>query len=57
MLFLIASTKNACIAKMWEQIGEGGCWNPRFTRQIHDWELDEVEAFSSNCRRSQFVVV
>lgn len=45
MLLSIASSKHAWVAEMWEQTGEGRCWNPRFTRQIHDWELDEVETF------------
>ena len=24
---------------------EGSVWNPRFSRQIHEWELHGVEAF------------
>ncbi|RVW95672.1 hypothetical protein CK203_031579 [Vitis vinifera] len=51
MLLSIASSKHAWVAEMWEQTGEGRCWNPRFARQIHDWELDEVETFFRKLQR------
>lgn len=43
-LFLLAIAKYAWIVKVWEQNEEGGCWNPNFIRQIHDWGLEEMQA-------------
>ena len=40
-LFSIASSKDARVADSWD----GGSWNPRFIRQLNDWELEEVEIF------------
>ncbi|RVW13332.1 Protein-tyrosine-phosphatase IBR5 [Vitis vinifera] len=34
--------KDVWLVEMWEQIGKD---NHRFTRQIHDWELEKVKAF------------
>lgn len=45
MLLSVASIKDAWVAEMWEQIEEGGCWSMRFVKQIHDWELGNLEAF------------
>ena len=42
-LFSIATDKKAWVDQMWEQVGEAGCWNLIFTRQINNWELGEVE--------------
>ena len=42
---MLAIAKDTWVAKVWNQDGERGCWNPRFSRQLHDWELEEVEAF------------
>ena len=36
-LFLIASSKDAWVAEVWEE----GSWNPRFTRWFYDWKLRE----------------
>lgn len=41
-LFSIADFKDVWLVEMWEQIGKD---NHRFTRQIHDWELEKVKAF------------
>ena len=40
-LYSIASSKDAWVSDLWE---DGG-WSPRFTGQLHDWELEEVQAF------------
>ena len=40
-LYSIASSKDAWMSDLWE---DGG-WSLRFTRQLHDWELEEVQAF------------
>ena len=40
-LYSIASSKGAWVSDLWE---DGG-WSSRFTRQLHDWELEEVQAF------------
>ena len=40
-LFSIASSKDARVADAWD----GGSWNPRFIRQLSDWELEEVDIF------------
>ena len=40
-LFSIASSKDARVADAWD----GGSWNPRFIRQLNDWELEEVDIF------------
>ena len=42
-LFSISIDREAWVNQMWEQVREGGCWNPLFTRQINDWKLGEVE--------------
>ncbi|RVW55322.1 hypothetical protein CK203_089055 [Vitis vinifera] len=36
-----ASSKDARVADAWD----GGSWNPRFIRQLNDWELEEVDIF------------
>lgn len=29
---------------MWNQsLGSSGCWTPRFSRNLNDWEIDIVE--------------
>ena len=40
-LLSIASSKDALVANAWD----GGRWNPRFIRQLNDWELEEVDNF------------
>ena len=35
-LFSIANDKEAWVDQMWDQVREGGCWNPVFTRQVND---------------------
>ena len=37
-LYSIAFSKDAWVSDLWE---DGG-WSPRFTRQLHDWELEKV---------------
>lgn len=43
-LFRMVVEKNAWIVELWEQVEEGGLWNPRFHSQLHDWEF-EVDIF------------
>ena len=40
-LFSIASSKDVRVADDWD----GDSWNPRFVRQLNDWELEEVDIF------------
>ena len=40
-LFSIASSKNAWMVDVWDN----GNRDPRFGRQLHDWELEEVKVF------------
>ena len=40
-LFSITSFKNAQVVDVWD----GGSWNPRFIRQLNDWELKKVNNF------------
>ena len=40
-LYSIASSKDVWVNDLWD---DGG-WGPRFTRQLHDWELEKVQAF------------
>ena len=40
-LFSIASSKDAWVVDVWD----GGSWNPRFFKQLNDWELKEVHNF------------
>lgn len=44
-LFTIVIVKDVWVAKVWESDGEGDFWNPKFTRQINDWELTRMETF------------
>ena len=43
-LFIIATSKDACVCDAWEQADLGGCWNPHFVKNFQDWELGCVEA-------------
>ena len=43
VMFFILTTKEDWVAEVWEQEGEKKCWNSHFSRQFHDWELEEVE--------------
>ena len=40
-LYFIASSKDAWVIDAWDD----GSWGPRFIRQLHDWELEEVGVF------------
>ena len=40
-LFVIPSFKDAWVVDIWED----GSWNPRFFRQLNDWELEEADNF------------
>ena len=44
-LYSIANSKGAKVAEVWDSMGEGGGWNPRFGRGFNDWELDMVQDF------------
>ena len=38
-LFSKASSKDPWVVDIWD----GGSWNPRFFRQLNDWELEEID--------------
>ena len=44
-LYSIANSKGAKVAEVWDSLGEGGGWNPRFGRGFNDWELDTIQGF------------
>ena len=46
-LFAFSDSKGAWVADLWEHRGEGGNWNFRFVRNVHDWELGAMERFLS----------
>ncbi|RVW78879.1 hypothetical protein CK203_043127 [Vitis vinifera] len=52
VMFFILTTKEDWVAEVWEQEGEKKCWNSHFSRQFHDWELEEVELFLGNCNHN-----
>lgn len=31
----------------WDQHKEGGLWNPHFSRNLNDWELERIKEFIS----------
>ena len=43
-LFLLAVDKDGWVSKAWEEGGKMGCWSPRFSRYLNDWEMGEVES-------------
>ena len=45
-LFLLAIDKDGWVSDAWEEGGELGCWSPRFSRRLNDWEMGEVEFVS-----------
>ena len=42
-LFSLVANKDGWVAEAWEEVREGGSWNPCFSRHFNDWELVEVE--------------
>ena len=47
-LFDKASAKDdAWVVDIWEQSRESKCWSPFFVRQLHNWELEDMEDFLS----------
>ena len=44
-LYSLANSKGAKVAEVWDSLGEGGGWNPRFGRGFNNWELDMVQDF------------
>lgn len=45
--YALAASKEAWVADIWDDLGEGGHWNPCFIKHLNDWELDNVEDFLS----------
>ena len=43
-LFLLVVDKEGWVSDAWEESGELGCWSPRFSRHLNDWEMGEVES-------------
>ena len=56
-LYLLADSKGALAAKVWNSTRGEGAWNPNFVRPFNDWELDTVWRFigTINNKKSQFV--
>lgn len=46
-LYVLASSKEAWVADVWDGPGEGGHWNPCFGRHLNDWKIDVIETFLS----------
>ena len=44
-MYSLASSKDAWVAKLWDESRELGHWNPVFTTLNNDWEMEEVETF------------
>ena len=44
-LFAIAISKDSWVANLWKKDGNLGHWCPSFSKQLHDWELEMMEAF------------
>ena len=44
-LFAFTLSKEVWVTEVWDDMGEGGHWNPHFIRHLNDWELDNVEDF------------
>ena len=44
-LFVLADSKGAMVADVWDSSRGDGVWNPRFMRSFNDWELDSVLNF------------
>ena len=44
-LFSLVAHKDVLVRDVWDSFGEGGVWNPCFTRPFNDWEVREVEKF------------
>ena len=44
-LYNLVGTKGAKVAKVWENSGSYGAWNPRFLRPFNDWEMEVVQNF------------
>ena len=43
-LYALALSKEARVASLWDQLGEwGNNWNLYFSRNLNNWELDNVE--------------
>ena len=40
-LYSIGSSKDAWVSNVWD----GSNWDPRFIRQLHDWDMEEVDVF------------
>ena len=44
-LYLLADSKGAMAAEVWDSTRGEGAWNPNFVRPFNDWELDIVQRF------------
>ena len=52
-LFTISLSKEAWMVDVWNPNGDGGGWNPLFSRAFNDWKLELVE--SVFCKRSKLL--
>ncbi|RVX21160.1 hypothetical protein CK203_002293 [Vitis vinifera] len=53
--FSVASSKGAWVADMWDQsLGSNGCWIPNFSRNLNDWEVDNVELLLLRLKDKKF---
>ena len=44
-LFALVASKEAWVADVWDDMGQGGHWNRHFIRPLNDWELNDVNDF------------
>ena len=44
-LYVLANSKDAWVAEIWDFYNEVGGWNPCFVRPFNDWEVDLVGCF------------
>ena len=45
------------MAKVWDSLGEGGGWNPRFGRGFYDWELDMIQDFIATVQNKKIAPI
>lgn len=43
--FNIPSKKRAKVDELWTSQGDNGVWDPKFVRNLNDWEIREVQHF------------
>ena len=42
---LLAGSKWAMVAEVWDSTSGEETWNPRFMTSFNDWEIDEIHNF------------